>query len=872
VEHCGAKKIGARLIEHRDPSLTLSSILNEGRLVPSPTYSHLSPVDSNNAHSSPYSIPQTAIGPTSSGTYQMSYPTLSGSHLQPMPLQASRYQGQTYYPSTSGNGDFGMYQTPGTGSSRTRLSPAPISDQQAYALQYDAQQQHIAAPLLTTSALSTIYDSTIPQYYSVTSEPRWNEQLTPDKVRDEPIGQKRKREKHVMETPSSGTKPLKTPKRAKQQQGDSKASGRAAKRIKVEEGRQQRTQLPTPPSTGRESSHISLPHQLRVQTSEGDTASVEDNIEINSQFRRRGVVVTRNNEEGRKIGLMGVAQGDTEASSSPDEAHISPRMTTIPALSIDASGLATLSTDDVLESEMAWLENAGRTHSPPSSPDMVQLQTPTTTHDAVITEEADSPVTKEQKANKRLQAFTDATKLEEPLICTRIDMFGRVAVKKGAAIRFLGLDGSARIVEETRENDADVWIERPVACSSSAFVKPSWPDDEAPWALAGGSRRERRQREETEKAEILKRYFDAASDESSDEESFTPLRPSRSKGKSVVRLIQSNASDSSDSRRQFPNGWESDNADAKQALLKNIRGRVLPSMLPGKVACACGAETAAGMGSMISCSSCKTWHHLMCCGIQDESQLGPQWWCSRCQAEAIAMSTPAHITPRTAYAQSDERSSAFKGELTTIALAPSPMFVTGATFSQAAASARTPLNRPLNRTVHSPSSRNHRSRILSYGTDMWAYTEDVPPCTPMPTRPDRYSTPRIEDAPFDVTSTPSRHLDFNFSQPSLFSMTPFGGRSRMPSAMLMEGTPWRSRNTCAADGLVPSRHDFFRELNKGAEPASPQMKWPQALLGAHNVSPSPFGHRRSMSGNKMSSMRTSSRSGLGLGMPMEKDE
>ena len=228
------------------------------------------------------------------------------------------------------------------------------------------------------------------------------------------------------------------------------------------------------------------------------------------------------------------------------------------------------------------------------------------------------------------------------------------------------------------------------------------------------------------------------------------------------------------------------------------------------------------------------------------------------------MSTPALLT---SYAQSDERSSAFKGELATIALAPSPIFVSGATFSQAANSARTPMNRAIN----SPSSRNHRSRILSYGTDMWAYTETGPPSTPIPTGVKSYSTPRIDEAPFDVTSTPSRHLDFEFSQPSLFAYTPLGPRSRIPSTILTDGTPFRARNTSLADGIAP-RHEFFRELNKGSEPASPQPRWPHALLGAHNVSPSPFGHRRTLSGNKMSNMKPSSRSGLGLGMALEKDQ
>ena len=840
--------------------LKLRSIMND-RHMPSPPYSHISPV-APNALSSTYNLTQTVIGPASSGHYQVAYPTLSGSHLQPVPLQVSRYNQHprfpTHYPPHIGTGNFDMYQTPGPGSSKGKLSPAPYSEQHAYAAQYESHQD--ATPLLTTSTLSRVYDSTIPQYYPVTSEPRWSNQVTPNKVRDELVGQKRKREKHLKNTPPSTTKALKTPKRVKH--GEESGSGRAAKRVKVE-GDQQQTQLPTPPSTGRESYTINLPHQSQGQSAKEKIAVEEESSDI-QQTHRRGVVVTRHQEEGRKIGLMGLTQGDTEETATPDEARTSPRLTLIPALNVSASGLATLSTDEVLESEMAWLTNGGRS-SGSSSPDMVRLQTPTMLHEAEIATADDSPTTEDDKVTRRLQAFVNDTKLEEPLICTRIDMFGRVAVRKNVAIRFLGLDGSARIVEEMCEDEVDGWVERPVASCSKIMIRPSWPDHEAPWALAGGSRKERRQREESEKAEVLKRYFESASEDSSKVESFGSNQPLREKGKSIMRLIRSSSSDdTSDPRRRLGNDWEASTSDAKEALLTSLRGRSLPSPRPGKVACACGAQSTTGMGSMISCSSCKTWHHLVCCGIEEETQLGPHWWCSRCQAEAIAMSTPAHTT-----VQSDERSSAFKGELTTIALAPSPMFVSGATFSQAAASARTPKNR----TIGSPSSRNHRSRILSYGTDMWAYTEDGFPSTPIPTRPDRYSTPRTEEAPFDVTSTPSRHLDFNFSQPSLFSLTPLGGRSRMPTTMLIDRTPFRAHNQgIGADHLVPSRHEFFKELNKGGDPASPQTRWPHALLGAHNVSPSPFGHRTSFSGNKMSSMRSSSRSGLGLGMSIEKEE
>ena len=279
--------------------------------------------------------------------------------------------------------------------------------------------------------------------------------------------------------------------------------------------------------------------------------------------------------------------------------------------------------------------------------------------------------------------------------------------------------------------------------------------------------------------------------------------------------------------------------------------------------------------------------------------------------------------------------------MTNIALAPSPMFMNASTFTQL------PHHTPLDRRVASPSSRQHKSRILSYGTDMWAYTEDgapssALPSTPRPSRLDRFSTPRIEETPFDVTSTPSRHLDFNFGQPSLFSLTPLGARSRFGSIM-MENTPFPAKIGVGAKSHLSegiSRHDFLKDLGMdgiamasggsagsagsagpsvpvglGGSPLTPltpgatptsgatgaSARWPHpSLLGAHNLSPSPFAQRKSsysaglglahglhspglagmghglhspgLGSGKMSSVRSSSKSALGLGMAIREGD
>ncbi|WRT63645.1 uncharacterized protein IL334_000568 [Kwoniella shivajii] len=896
------------------------SLSNENRPVASPTYSHLSVAESQShspaGTSSPYTHGQTLILNGPAPSYHSQYPTLSGSHLQPMSVQpTSRLsplgQSSIYYPTSQGEAEYEIMHTPSAG----RISPDSYQDPFNTSSQQPAGYDG-ATPLLTTTTLTRSYDSTIPSYYQTATDGRraWS-QSTPDK----PVpATKRKRERQATkETPPSG-KALKTPKRGKQQQQhDESSGGRASKRSRVDSAQATTTlQLPTPPSTGKEISANNLPPHLRLPVPYEETMTPIDESPELIDLARRGLVITRHQEEGRKLGLLGISQGEPEPSNTPEVNHLSPRTTTMPALMTNESGLASLATNEVLESEVAWFENRSKgAQSPPSSPDLVILRTPTMSHDPIPPDDDDdSPEIQAQKISRRLQAFFDHTiKDDQPLISTRIDTFGRVAVRKDTAIKFLGLDRSAQLVEETKAEDDGDWTERSIASSSKIIMKPLWPDEEAPWALAGGSRKERLRREESEKATLLRRYLETASeDSSSDEEGLMTMYTThgKGKGKSVSRLVSSASSSAGSSDRTSKRRNNRDvspddiDANARSALLVSLRNRSVPMLPAGVVACVCGTSSINGMGSMISCAACKTWHHIICCGIEDESKIGPNWWCPSCHNSSRSIiHTPAgsHSTPRGRYPQlSDPRSSAVKSDIGHIALAPSPMFASSATLS-AGMSTRTPQNR----VVSSP-KRPERARMLSYGsTDMWAFTEDGgPPSTPAPVVGDKYSTPRIDDAPFDVTSTPSRHLDFNFGQPSLFSLTPLGGggRPRIPSNMLMDNTPIRgmARNISFSGGpniggsleplsmSVPSKADFFRELNKSAStpgtgpggfvrdenvpPVSP--RWPVGLLGAHNLSPSPFGQKRNLSGNKLSSIRNSSRTGvpMGAGLTEEKEE
>ncbi|KIR43825.1 hypothetical protein I307_00132 [Cryptococcus deuterogattii 99/473] len=862
--------LGQELMTDWNP--TLGSFAGSSRRRKNDMTEHTIRSPYQNSPDSPYLQGQTVII-TNPTPYHLPYPTISGSHLQPVAPPPHRHpvsplaQPQNYY-------------------------PHPNDDARAYAAWQSGSPNGFAESSFQHPMTSGL---AVPFHYVPNEE----------KMSKKKKGKQPMREAEAVNR-SRALKRLR-----------STDSLRSSKKLKREDGTQ--SQLLTPPSTsGGEiawtpaASHIQA-HAEDMMTPideapeilvENESARTQDDVsDPNAKSSHRPLVITRHHEEGRKLGLLGIARGELEESKSPEEETKSPRLKTIDVVETDESGKASLATKDVLETEIPWFEENGKV-TPPSSPARPQLQTPAAIPTTTRGEEADDlPEVNSQKVARRLQSFFESPVniIEQPLVSTRIEMFGRVAVRKSTALSFLQLSTTDSAVEEMKMGE-ESWGEHLGIPPVRATLRPMWPDDEAPWALAGGVMKDRLRREEGEKEALLRRYLEMSSDDSEDEE-YEPVYPfslpsttskgkwGRGRGKTVISLMPEKVREC---RRRRDDG------SARAALLGSLRSRAVPLLPQGVVACVCGNNNANEMGSMVSCAACKTWHHLVCNGIDDISKIGPNWWCSSCNASASGMRTPVHAyTPTRSHSTlGDPRSSAVKSDIDHIALAPSPMFVNNIS------SARTPVSR----TQQSP-QRPHHSRILSSGSDMWAFQDDaVPPSTPVPVLQDRYSTPRINDTPFDVTSTPSRHLDFNFGQPSLFALTPLGGRSRVPSTMLIDGTPVlraTPRNVSGPGGplepmSVPSRADFFRELNKGNAPhsagptlslhpsgaasagagdrenthATSSPRWP-SLLSAHNLSPSPFGgagHRRTLSGNKLSSIRSSSRCGLGMGVPEEKEE
>jgi hypothetical protein len=615
-------------------------------------------------------------------------------------------------------------------------------------------------------------------------------------------------------------------------------------------------------------------HHMPTPPSSGPPLSV---LEEEGRPQNRGVYVTATHEEGRKLGLVHSATGSETKEGTPIRGP--PRMKSTTTLSVSASGKAALASSEVLQTELDMLERSNQ--ATPSS--LAQTpngnpRTPNSGQPASGPDAKDTPGTKSTKITRRLSAFNNSTpRPSEPMYSVRLDMGQgqpcRVALRKDLALAFVGLDKATKVVEESRKEDEDGWAVVNGDPGSRPTVRPDWPDEDTPWKIEGGALRGRHLREEKERTALLKRYLETSSDDEEDDDGAGRFPSYKGRAAQTRRP----------SAGRSPSNTTS---DAKAALLSALnrsrRGALRRSAPPvfvpgGVISCVC-KNTAAG-GTLITCSSCRSWFHLGCIGL-DNLQMADNWVCDPCvvQARRATLSSPSGRTPVAARYTHERSHSAFRGGDMALALAPSPMFAGDSGLVQA-----TPMG---HRTPFSPAPSRQRARVLSYGTDLWGSGGgDSSPTTPVPPPriPNHFSTPRPEDSVFDVNSTPSRHLNtdprmagqFN----SLFAVTPLMGRSQNAPGMLAQDTPVPGRRNVSggphanSDTGVVSRHEFLqgltadRRVSATEGPPSPSARRGGAML--HDpVSPSPYGSVGRT--NKFSNLRSGpgSRPGVGLGMPL----
>ncbi len=325
------------------------AVLTTCRIIaPSPTYSHASQVESVASPYSHHTNPDDAGVCT--GSYVAGTPVAQSSHYPPS-------QASSYYTAPV---EYDIYQTPASvrSTARTKLgrTPSAYGDQQAFTPTPVASHSDydVGVPLVAaSSSLTRTYDSTITQYYPYTSD-RSSWGSAPDKD----VGQKRKRAVKEALQPlmtnkpavASTTKSLRTPKRSKHE----------SRQWSQAEMNSQASHLPTPPATGKEASTTAT---RQAKPSSQRAVTPADSVSSGASSEKRRVGNKTSVEEGRVLVVGAAAAAESRTAMMfrrlPDRDQGGAQAGHAGAFDRRV-GLATLSTDMVLESELDWLQNGGR--------------------------------------------------------------------------------------------------------------------------------------------------------------------------------------------------------------------------------------------------------------------------------------------------------------------------------------------------------------------------------------------------------------------------------------------------------------------------------------------------------------------------------
>ena len=118
--------------------------------------------------------------------------------------------------------------------------------------------------------------------------------------------------------------------------------------------------LPTPPPTDGGTYSAQSVAYAELASPQEDAAGGSG-----ESSRRSGIRVMQSEAEGRKLAVG--QEGDGELSPVEDKPA---RMTPVPSLNLGENGQATIGTEQILQSDLAWMENGGaRPFSIPSIPE-----------------------------------------------------------------------------------------------------------------------------------------------------------------------------------------------------------------------------------------------------------------------------------------------------------------------------------------------------------------------------------------------------------------------------------------------------------------------------------------------------------------------
>jgi hypothetical protein len=483
-----------------------------------------------------------------------------------------------------------------------------------------------------------------------------------------------------------------------------------------------------------------------------------------NERRRKTLAITTHQTDGRRLDC------NQQYVDRPDYSAAGKRG---PGLVIDDKGTASFDAGEAVSHELNWMESS--LPSPPLTADVAAasktpVMEPAHNPDVEVTH---TPTTRANNLEKRMQRFR--TQSSRPQAAEARFVEGGRFITPGPGLTDLLMNPTHDQPQQKRPRSDD---------NSGSIVRPDWPEIPGyiSWPHQDPIKEGNRRRE----LASIERYLALGESDSDDE---TPERFHIH----IRRPASAVAGPSNHAGRNkgfaFVHGAPS---DALLALKLTMRNRNFDHLETSSLACDCGVTNDIEQ-AVIQCTSCRDIHHAACYPAQEIPV--NQWvtfFCRACRERAFRHATPIQ-TPR-AYAQSDIRSSAFKGdmgrgsEMVSIALMPSPIFPIAA---------RTPYGQVRGR-AQSPRPPV-RNRTLSFQDDPFFKYLDLP-ITPAPAGGPR--TPRdAGGSGFDVMSTPSRHLDYSslvrYPRPS-----DSRDRSMLSDSMGSFSTPLSSRVTSASNSVV----------------------------------------------------------------------
>jgi hypothetical protein len=523
-----------------------------------------------------------------------------------------------------------------------------------------------------------------------------------------------------------------------------------------------------------------------------------DDEDPEDERRRKTLAITKHETDGRRLDC------NQEYVDRPDFSASRQRG---PGLVMDDKGTASFDAGEAVSQELNWMESS--LASPPLTAEAgaatkTPLMEPAPMPDIEVTH---TPTTRASNLEKRMQGFKSLSARPQAAEARFVE--GGRFITPGPGLTDLLMNPTHG---QPVQNGSDDKL--------GSITQPDWP--EIPGSIAWPHQDPIREGNRRRELASIEKYL-ALGESDSDEE--TPERFHIH----IRRPVSAVAGPSNHSAGRGRGVALIDGApsDALLALKLTMRNRTFDHLETSSLACDCGNQYDVEQVT-VQCTNCRDIHHAACYPARDlPTNQWETFFCRACRERAMRHATPVQ-TPR-AYAQSDIRSSAFKGdmargaEMAGIALMPSPIFPI---------TTRTPYGQLMGR-AQSPRGPVH-NRTLSFNDDPFFKYFEVP-TTPAPAGP---RTPRdAGGSGFDVMSTPSRHLDYSslvrYPRPS-----DSRDRTMMSDSMGSFSTPLSSRVTSASGSAV-------RPMMMGSKPSmtpSVSITGPSTSTSSLTAGPSSSGH------------------------------